>query len=248
MPQDLYTPKTVPVAETALRSRIDLLRCRAQLAEIVGWKVALNSPAVQRHLGLSGPLIDCLTQATVRSQEEPISLAPGRQYLVEAEPFLTLACDLPLNPSLRDCHDAIGQVGLAIEILDFTPGPLPLESILANNTYHYAAILGPTAAPGAIPTTDELTLCLRVGNLAERLIDHSLVVGEFPDVLIFVARLADGAGRRLLKDDVVLCGSLNSATPVKAGETISAQLDPFGTLCLATIPVDAGPPRHGGTQ
>jgi 2-oxo-3-hexenedioate decarboxylase len=126
-----------PRAVRGLRAQIDELRRRIERGERqLGWKIALNSPAVQQRLGLAGPLIGYMTDANLRSAKTPIPLPDGRLYLAEAELALTLRSDVAAATPEDACREAIGAVAPALEILDFTQGPADLEVILARNAFH----------------------------------------------------------------------------------------------------------------
>ena len=235
MAQELDSQFDHAMAADSLRAQIRVFRERGQLSNVVGWKVALNSPVVQQHLGLPGPLIDYLTRDTLLASDEPLRLVRGRHYLVEAEVALTVGTDVSAGLPAAECAKSIEKIGLAIELLDFTPGLKPLSWILGNHTYHHAAILGQSISADSIPAPDDLSLTLRIGKHSELSIEHSLIVGEFPDVVAFTARLAGASGRGLLAGDVILCGSLNSMAPVVPGEAISIRLHPFGELRVSSV-------------
>src|SRR5262245_15926304 len=79
-PGDRATAVTALDRRVVRGMEVQLARWRAVLARggvRVGWKIGVNEPALQRRLGLTGPVVGHLTLATTLVPGEAHSLAGG---------------------------------------------------------------------------------------------------------------------------------------------------------------------------
>jgi len=189
---------------------------RRQLATVpedrIGWKIALNAPALMEGLGLAEPGLGYLTRARVAEGED--SLAEAVAPAVEPELVIEAGEG-----------GGVARVGAALEIVDFDRGLDDVEEVIASNIFHRAVAFGPlvdTVSPGEA--------VFRV-NEEERAVVSTL---EAPaETLEFVSRFLQGLGRGLDEGDLVIAGALAPATPVGAGDVASLEVAGIGSVSLA---------------
>lgn len=184
---------------------------RRQLAEEpadrIGWKLALNAPALMEQLGLPEPGLGWLAQSRVASETH--SLEGSTRPAVEPELLLEAGS---------------GRVGVALEVVDFDMPLDDVEEVMARNVFHRAVAFGTLVDP-----VDPGVAVFRV-NEEERAVVSSF---EAPrETLGFVDRFLRGLGRRLAPGELVIAGALAPAAPVAPGDAASLEVAGVGAVSL----------------
>jgi len=196
----------------------------AQLAhnpDVIGWKIGLNVPAVQEHLGLDGPVIGHLTEHSVIEPGSTWSVAGGTRICVEPEVAIHLGPD-----------GGIAGFGPAIEVVDLDPSISELHDILAGNVFHRGAVLGPVVQGLAAADLAGLTATVSRNGDVEQHARYA-DTGEDPDeVLRIVEKRLAAVGRSLEPGQVIIAGSLTPMVPVHEGDRVEVDLDRLGALGL----------------
>jgi 2-keto-4-pentenoate hydratase len=194
---------------------------RAAGAELIGWKIGLNVPAIQEHLGITRPVLGHLTTALLIEPGSTHSLAGGVRVGVEPEVAVRLGK-----------NGAVEAFGPAIEVVDLDPAVDGLQSILAGNVFHRGVVLGPPADGFDPAELDALTATVRKnGSEAERA--RFADTGEAPgDVVALIAERLALVGEELREGQVIIAGSLTPIVFVEPGDSIEVDLGPLGSLSL----------------
>jgi 2-keto-4-pentenoate hydratase len=180
-------------------------------ADQIGWKIALNAPALMDALGLEEPGLGFLTRARVAEGEH--SLAGASQPAVEPELVLEAGEGA-----------AVARIGVALEVVDFDRPLDDIEEVMASNIFHRAVALGSLIDP---VEPGEAVFSL---NGEER---ARLVPAEPPaDTLAFVQGFLQGLGVELAEGDLVIAGALATAAPVAAGDHVSLEVAGIGSVEL----------------
>jgi 2-keto-4-pentenoate hydratase len=186
-----------------------------------GWKVGLNLPAVQQHLGIERPVVGQLTSGTRLDPGATVSLSGYTRAGAEPEIAATLGAD--------------GQpqaIAAAIELVDIDLGFDDVEPILAANVFHRGWVAGP-AVPRADVDLEALTARVTRAGAVEYEARVGEAMGSLENVLGDVAGRVAAAGETLRPGDVVICGSLTPIVWVAPGETIEVDIGPLGGLALS---------------
>ena len=191
----------------------------------VGWKIGLNEPAVQRHLGLDGCVVGHLAPAAVLASGAMHSLAGGTRVMVEPEVVIAIGADVPAGASRDVAVSAIAGFGAAIEIVDLT-GPFDdLEQMIAANLFHRASVLGPTAPHRSL---DGVEVQLRhEGRVAQSAV-VSQALGDPSAPVRLVADTLAAFGETLRAGDRIIAGSLTRQVAVVPGDVVRMDLGPLG--------------------
>lgn len=187
----------------------------AGLGEVVGWKMGLTVPALQKQLGLEGPVVGHLPHNAIVEGEH--SLAGGRSVALEPE----LALELGDGGSLT-------RMGLALEVVDLNRALDELEEVIAQNIFQRAVAFGPLADPVERPLA-------RVSvNGEER---HRVEAEDDPrETLAFVRDFLARFGVEVEPGQLVIAGSLTRPIPVSPGDVVELAADGLGSISLALTP------------
>ena len=105
----------------------------------IGWKIGFDTPAIQKHFGLSEAVVGYLTDSRVEDPGATVSLAGWVAPAVEVE----------LAVRVGDDGDIAG-LGPALELVDLDISFEDIEPVLAGNICHRGVVFGPEV-PGADP-------------------------------------------------------------------------------------------------
>ena len=205
-------PRVVAGLTRQLEARAALLGAGATG---LGWKVALNAPAVQELLGIDGTVIGSMTSASLLGSGAQFDLEGTTAVAVEAELALHLGED-----------GSIAGYGAAIEIVDVDLPFEDLERILEENVFHRGVLLSP---PVPEPPASLSLRVTRNGALEHKL-EASDAVREAEATVAHVAELLEAVARRLEPSEVIIGGAIAPLLFVAAGDRVSVELDPLGSL------------------
>jgi 2-keto-4-pentenoate hydratase len=188
---------------------------RRQLAaapdDRIGWKMALNTPAIMEALGLSEPALGWLSRERVATGDH--SLEGSANPAVEPELLLEAGES-----------GTVARMGVALEVVDLDRPLQEVEEVIAGNVFHRAVALG-ELGPVADPAEAVFSL-----NGEER---GRVTEFEPPaETLAFVDRFLRGLGEELRPGELVIAGALVPAAQVAAGDEAHLQVEPAGAVSL----------------
>jgi len=190
---------------------------RRQLASApsdrIGWKLALNAPAIMEALGLDEPALGWLSRGQVASGEH--SLAGSAQPAVEPELLLEAGEG-----------GAVARLGVALEVVDFDRPLDDVEEVIAADVFHRAVAFGDLLT-GADPGEAVFSL-----NGEERVRVAESEYESPADTLAFVDRFLRGLGGALVPGELVIAGALAPAAPVAAGDVAELTVSGAGSVSL----------------
>jgi 2-keto-4-pentenoate hydratase len=204
---------------------IMLERRRAQLrvgARRVGWKIGRDI-AEARHLLGDRPVLGALTSATVLPDTGIYAAAHPVALRAETELLLQIGNDVAVTSEPDDIRTAIAGIGVALELVDVGRPPGDLETIVADNVFHRAVVVGDARHPLAAANADAILTVNGRPYGADR---------KLPDLLAAVrdaAALLALSGERLMAGDLLLTGSLVHV-PVGPGDHLVAEIAGLGQV------------------
>jgi len=146
------------IRPTTVEQGVAVQFARAQRSGAVppaGFKIGATTQRMQQYLGLDGPAAGYMLAANLHKSGDRIPFATLRNPGAECEIGLRLARDLPPGPcDQATALAAVAEIFAAIEIVENRYGTPPLgdlqrigtPTLIADQVYHRAAILGPTPA------------------------------------------------------------------------------------------------------
>jgi 2-keto-4-pentenoate hydratase len=202
---------------------------------VIGHKIGLTSPAVQRQLGVDQPDSGVLF-ADMRV-ENGTTVPAGRllQPKVEAEIAFILSADLVDDLSDDAVRAAAGVAVPAIEIVDsrIRDWSISIVDTVADNGSSALFVLGEQRIPAA-----DIDFVSRTMQLTE---DGATVsqgrgadcLGSPLIALAWLARTASDNGSPLRAGHIVLSGALGPMVPARAGSTYRAEIDGIGSVAVS---------------
>jgi 2-keto-4-pentenoate hydratase len=177
---------------------------------------------VQRHLGLSRPVIGHLTTASLIEPGSTHSLEGSVRVGVEPEIAIRLGADA-----------SIESLAPAIEVVDLDPAITELEQILAANVFHRGVVLGPPARGVGPADLEGLTATVTRNSTVEQRAAYSETGDDPVEIVKLVAERLALVREELRPGQVIIGGSLTPIVFVEPGDSIEVELGPLGSLALS---------------
>ncbi|MGW6724696.1 2-keto-4-pentenoate hydratase [Nocardia sp. NPDC055029] len=206
-------------------------------ARVVGHKIGLTSPAVQRQLGVDQPdfgvLFHDMDAGTTPARERPKLLQPK----IEAELAFVLGSDLTgddLNPIT--VRGAVDYAAAALEIVDsrIAGWDITFGDTVADNASSGWFVLGAQRLSLEDFEPRDITMSMTIdGDVVSRGKGVDCL-GDPLVALAWLARTAQDLGDPLRAGEVVLSGALGPMAPLRPGVRVHAELSqrsgPLGTV------------------
>lgn len=220
-----------PAFETALVRQHE--RLRAALAAgmpRLGWKICVNERRARERLGLSAPFVGFLDGGRRLASGE-VSPLPGTGA-VEPEIAIQVREAVAAGGSLAEARAAIGCLAPALEIVDYARGSPSLEGVVESSSFHYGVVLGEPRPTSRAPAIGADCPRLRKGGAPAGAPDASLVPADLAEIVRLVADFLARRGERLESGDWILSGACTSPVRVEAGDEVSADFGPLGSVSV----------------
>ena len=189
----------------------------------LGWKVGFGTAPMLEKLGLDRPLVGFLTDRSLLPDGARVDIGGWTGPAFEAE------IAVHFGPG-----GEIAGLSPAIELADVDFPPEDAARIMAGNVFHRHVILGPVTHADPDVVTGRV---LRDGvEIAAN--DHPAeLTGRVADVVRLTAEALAAHGEGFTEGEVLITGSVVPPQPVTAGQRLTAELPPLGTL---TVVLTAG--------
>jgi 2-keto-4-pentenoate hydratase len=202
-------------------------------ARIVGCKIGLTSPAVQRQLGVDQPDFGMLFDDMAYPEGLPIPMAKLQQPKIEAEIAFVLGRDLDMeNPGIVDVIRAIEFAVPALEIVGsrIRDWDIGLVDTVADNASSSAFVIG--GSPRRLWDLN-LRSCGMQMRCNDELVSSgqgSACLGHPLNAVVWLAATMVRNKAPLRAGYLVLSGALGPMVPVRAGSTYTAEIDGLGSV------------------
>lgn len=225
--------------DISIAYRVQDLITKARIASgarVVGRKIGLTSPAVQKQLGVDQPDFGTLFADMDCPEGEPVPMDRLLQPRIEAEVAFVLGADLAEGDlDLPQVRDAVEYAVAALEIVDsrVADWDIAITDTIADNASSGGVVLG--TRPVRLDAVDlALTGCLlhRNGEL-EQTGAGGAVLGSPLNALVWLANVLGERGVTLEAGHVVLPGSCTASIPVRPGDSVTATFGGIGSVSIA---------------
>jgi 2-keto-4-pentenoate hydratase len=225
-----------PAAQMAFGYAVQRILTEAAVRDgrrVVGSKIGLTAPAVQRQLGVDRPDLGVLYADMARREDETIAIAQLMQPKIEAEVAFVLGADLDRpNLSLEVVRDAVTSAVAALEIVDSRVADwnIRLVDTVADNASCGLYVIGSTPRPldGLDLPAAAMTMTADGRTVSEG--SGSACLGDPCAALLWLARTAQSLGSPLRTGDLVLSGALGPMVAIEPDTTYEATIDGLGTV------------------
>ncbi|WP_408482799.1 2-keto-4-pentenoate hydratase [Paraburkholderia sp. RL17-383-BIF-A] len=200
---------------------------------IVGRKIGLTSPAVQRQLGVDQPDFGALFASMAYGDNQPIALGELIQPKVEAEIALVLEHDLTHEKhTYADLIRATAYAVAAIEVVDsrIEGWNIRFVDTVADNASSARFVLG--SRPVLLRDVDLAACAMTLSNDAETLSrgNGAACLGNPLNAAVWLADRMQQFGTPLRAGDVLMTGALGPMVAVTRAGTFSAQIEGLGSV------------------
>lgn len=197
-------------------------------ARVVGRKLGLMSPKVQRQLGVAEPTIGTLMDTMEVLHDGVVPLRHLLQPLVEAEIAFRLTADLDgSDVDAEQARAAVGEVYAALEIVDsrITGWDISAVDTIADNASGGKFVISPEGWPLGDWDLRTLRMELRCGDeIVSSGSGGDNCMGDPVRGLAWLAREACRQGNPLRAGMLVLAGALGPMVPIAEGDSFSARM------------------------
>ncbi|CAM5645028.1 putative hydratase/decarboxylase [Streptomyces pilosus] len=215
------------VQQAVIRRRL------ARGARVVGRKIGLTSPAVQRQMGVAQPDFGVLLDHMDVSGLPAVPSERLLQPRVEAEIAFVLGEDLTGDVlDLARVRAAVDHAVPALEIVDsrIAGWDIAISDTVADNASSGLFVLGDSRMPLTDFEPVEAAMILHLDGQTASQGDGAACLGDPLAALLWLARTAQEFGDPLRAGQVVLSGALGPLVPVGPGARVEARFSGLGEV------------------
>jgi 2-keto-4-pentenoate hydratase len=218
----------------------------AEGGRVVGRKVGLTSPVVQRQFGVDQPDFGVLFEDMLVPSGGEVDWSRLISPKAEAEIAFVLGADLDGFGAGASPDTGVGEADrvavaaavdyavAALEIVDsrVADWDITITDTVADNASSGLFVLGDRRVPLSEFAPIEVTMSLAKDGVLVSSGEGAACLGDPLNALVWVARMAASLGAPLRAGDVVLSGALGAMVTVEPGNEITAELSVLGAVSV----------------
>jgi len=248
LPKDLALSN----AKQAVAVQNEFVRIKAQqCGDVIGWKIALATPAMQKMVGLDAPTAGRLHRKQVVHAPADVTTTGYGRLLIEFEIAIQIGSDLlPLGTkhSGQSVASAVSAVTCAFEVADDRQADYSSlggqgMQLLADNTWNEGAVLGEwvpfsqvwsnmSSTPKADDALGELKGEAFINGVSVGIGFAHDLMGHPLNAIAWLANEANERGTYLKAGDIAMLGSLVTSKFPNKGDHLRFELEGFNAIHL----------------
>lgn len=235
LPDDLF-PRDIGEAYDIQEAFYELLI--PERGAIVGYKVALTTPVMQKMLGFGHPASGAVFTSGVHRSPVTIKRSDFVRLGVECEIAVLLDQDLPASAAPYDRDSVAGAVAVlmpAFELIEDRAADysnLNFLGVVADNSWNAGIVLGEAVADWQGIDLVETTGVMSINGEPAGEGKGGDVLGHPLEALAWLANNLAERGQSLKKDMVVMTGSIVSSKFLNQGDEAHFAIDTLGDVRL----------------
>lgn len=201
---------------------------------VVGWKVALTTPVMQRMCGVDHPCEGAVLSGRIFQSPAEFDTGKIGRLGVEAEIALVIGRDMPANggPYTRDRAAAcISAAHAALELVDDRNADysqITAAKLIANNSLNAGIVLGPAIEDWQAFDLGALKGAMVIDGETVAKGTGADILGHPLNAICWLSNSLNVRGKMLREGDVVMCGSFVRTQFPAAGQTVTCQVEGLG--------------------
>lgn len=220
-------------AAYAVQDEVNLRRA-ARGAQVVGRKIGLTSPSVQKQLGVDQPDFGVLFDDMACPDGGNVPVNQLLQPKVEAEVAFVLARDLDGDLDLEVVREAVDYAVAALEIVDsrVSDWDITIVDTVADNGSSALYVLGANRLTLDEFEPKDVEMAMTIGDEVVSTGTGAACLGDPLEALLWLARAAQEYGDPLRAGQVILSGALGPMAPVASGNAVHAEISHLGSVSI----------------
>ncbi|MGA9871663.1 MAG: fumarylacetoacetate hydrolase family protein [Rhodococcus sp. (in: high G+C Gram-positive bacteria)] len=228
--RDLIGREDIDAAYRIQSRNIDALLASGRT--VVGRKIGLTSPAVQKQLGVDQPDFGVLLDDFDVSGDSPVDSARLLQPRIEAEIAFVLSSDVDGQLTVEQAPSFVDRVFASFEIVDsrIAGWDISLADTVADNASSGLYVLGESISRVDAPDLAEVTMTMTADGEQVSAGKGSDCLGSPWAALVWLANTSLSYGSPLRAGEVILSGALGPMVAVVPGSTYTASISGIGSV------------------
>ena len=199
-----------------------------------GWKIGCTTKTMQAYIGVDGPCAGGMFLAQLWRGSHVFGVAKPRRLGVECEVSVRLASDLPRRErayEVKDMPSTVSACMAAIEVVEDRYADYPslgIPTLIADDFFHYAAVLGPEDEQFDPARLRDVTGSMKINGVQVGSGQGADILGDPMEALCWLANRAVEWGQPLRAGEVVLLGSVVQTQWIGPGDVVTISNDLLG--------------------
>jgi len=220
-----------------IQDALHRLLAAAGRGEIVGWKIALTSKAMQQMTGVDQPAAGAIFSKVVHASPARIDLAAYHHLGVEFEVAVRLGDALPASGGPWTRQSVASRVAACVPAFELVEDgnadykTLDAFTLIAQNTWNGGVVLGTTTDWRGLDLEIAVTRCW-LNDRPEGQGKTGDAMGHPFEAVAWLANLLNGRGRALERDMIVMMGSSITTKFPAPGDRVRFAIDGLGEAAL----------------
>jgi 2-keto-4-pentenoate hydratase len=206
--------------------------------QIVGWKIALTSKAMQQMTGVDQPAAGAIFSTVVHPSGLRLDLGDYHHLGVEFEVAVRLGADLPAAAGPWTRPSVAGKVAACLPAFELVEDgdadykTLDAFTLVAQNTWNGGVVLGaPVTSWSGLDLESAVTRCW-INDQPGGQGKTGDALGHPFEAVAWLANLLNGQGRMLSRDMIVMTGSSITTKFPSRGDRIRFAIEGLGEVAL----------------